>query len=72
MEEIIAVFEMQMNLCILRRLRRYAVCLAVFMCVFLLVCDCVCIFIACNNNFDFCSGVSLSFIVCASTGDERN
>lgn len=39
MEEIIAVFEMQMNLCILR----LKMCVVVFTCVFRFVCDCVCV-----------------------------
>lgn len=61
MEVIIARFEMQMRPCILPE---SALCLDVFLCVF-----CLGVSLAYNDN---ASHFSLSAIVCASTGDERN
>lgn len=65
MEVIIAAFEMQTRLCILR-LKRGAVCLNAFVCVFWIY---VCL-VAHNDSSYFVSCSLL--IVCASTGDERN
>lgn len=63
MEVIAAVFEMQMQPCILES-KRSAVCLDVFY-----VCVLMC---ACGAHNDSTVFVSLAPIVCAFTGDERN